>query len=149
MFRDELQRGGKTATGITVPAEVLDALGGGRRPAVAVTIHGHLYRTTVGVMGGVAMIPVSAAVRDAAGVTAGDVLDVEIVADTAPRTVDVPADLAAAMAARPEAAEFFGPLSYSRRKAWVTWVEQARQAETRSRRVEQTVAMLADHRPQR
>ncbi|HEX9064101.1 MAG TPA: YdeI/OmpD-associated family protein [Streptosporangiaceae bacterium] len=148
-FRAELQLDGKTATGITVPPEVLETLGGGRRPAVAVTLNGHTYRTTVGVMGGVAKVPVSAAVRDAAGVSAGDVLDVEIVADTTPRTAEVPADLAAAMAANTEAKEFFGQLSYSRQNAWVTWVEQAKQVETRARRVEQTVAMLAEHRPQR
>ena len=148
-FRAELQRDGKTATGITVPAEVLDAIGGGRRPAVAVTLNGLSYRTTVGVMRGVAKIPVSAAVRAAAGITAGDLIDVEVIADTAPRVVEVPADLAAAMAASAEAKDFFGQLSYSRQNAWVTWVEQAKQPETRSRRVEQTVAMLAGHRPQR
>lgn len=148
-FRAELQRDGKTATGITVPAEVLDALGGSRRPAVTVTLNGHAYRTTVGVMRGVAKIPVSAAVREAAAVAAGDVLDVDLVADTSPRTVEVPTDLAAAMSLNAEAQEFFGHLSYSRQNAWVTWVEQAKQPETRARRVEQTVALLADHRPQR
>ena len=148
-FRAELQRDGKSATGITVPAGVLDALGGGRRPAVTVTLNGHSYRTTVGVMGGVAKIPVSAAVRDAAGVNAGDMLDVEVVADTAPRTVEVPADLAAALAQNTEARAFFGQLSYSRQHAYVTWIEGARQPATRTRRVEQTVALLADHRPQR
>lgn len=148
-FRAELERAGKSATGITVPAEVIDALGGGRRPAVTVTLNGHSYRTTVGAMGGVAKIPVSAAVRDAAGVSAGDILDVEVIADTAPRTVEVPGDLAAALAQNPEARAFFDQLSYSRQHAYVTWMEQAKQPATRTRRVEQTVALLADHRPQR
>jgi hypothetical protein len=148
-FRAELERDGKSATGITVPAEVLDALGGGRRPAVTVTLNGHSYRTTVGVMGGVAKIPVSAAVRDAAGVSAGDVLDVEVVADTAPRTVEVPGDLAAALEQNTMARAFFDQLSYSRQHAYVTWIEGARQPATRTRRVEQAVALLADHRPQR
>ena len=148
-FRAELERAGKSATGITVPAEVIDALGGGRRPAVTVTLNGHSYRTTVGAMGGVAKIPVSAAVRDAAGVSAGDILDVEVIADTAPRTVEVPGDLAAALAQNPEARAFFDQLSYSRQHAYVTWMEQAKQPATRTRRVEQTTALLADHRPQR
>jgi hypothetical protein len=148
-FRAELERDGKSATGITVPAEVLDALGGGRRPAVTVTLNGHSYRTTVGVMGGVAKIPVSAAVRDAAGVSAGHVLDVEVVADTAPRTVEVPGDLAAALEQNTMARAFFDQLSYSRQHAYVTWIEGARQPATRTRRVEQAVALLADHRPQR
>jgi hypothetical protein len=148
-FRAELQRDGKTATGITVPAEVLDALGGGRRPAVTVTLNGHTYRTTVGVMHGVAKIPVSATARDAAGVAAGDILDVEIVADTAPRTVEMPGDLAAALTHNTKAREFFDQLSYSRQHAYVTWIEQARQPATRARRVEQAVTLLADHRSQR
>ncbi len=148
-FRAGLQLDGKTATGIAVPGEVLDALGGGRRPAVAVTLNGHTYRTTVGVMRGIAKIPVSATIRDAAGVAAGDIVDVEIVADTTPRTIEIPADLAAALAASTEAREFFGRLSHSRQSAYITWVEQAKQPGTRIRRVEQTVALLADHRPQR
>lgn len=148
-FRAELERAGKNATGITVPAEVIDALGGGRRPAVTVTLNGYSYRSTVGVMGGVAKIPVSAAVRDAAGVAAGDILDVEVVADTAPRTVEVPGDLATALARNTEAGAFFGQLSASRQRAYVTWIAEARQPATRTRRVEQTVALLADHRPQR
>jgi Bacteriocin-protection, YdeI or OmpD-Associated/Domain of unknown function (DUF1905) len=148
-FRAELQRDGKSATGITLPAEVLEALGGGRRPAVTVTLSGHAYRTTVGVMHGVAKIPVSAAVRAAAGVAAGDILDVEIVADTAPRTAEVPGDLAAALAQNTRARVFFGQLSYSRQHAYITWIEQARQPATRTRRVERTVALLAEHRSQR
>jgi len=148
-FRAELQRDGKSATGITIPTEVLDALDGGRRPAVTVTLNGHAYRTTVGVMGGVAKIPVSAAVRDAAGVGAGDILDVEVLADTAPRTVEVPGDLAAALAQNTKARAFFDQLSYSRQHAYVTWIEQPKQPATRVRRVEQAVALLADHRPQR
>lgn len=100
-------------------------------------------------MRGIAKIPVSAAIRDAAGAAAGDMVDVDIVADTTPRTIDVPADLAAALASDAEAREFFGQLSRSRQSAYVTWVEQAKQPGTRSRRVEQTVARLADHRPQR
>ena len=148
-FRAELERGGKNATGITVPAEVLEALGRGRRPAVAVTLNGYTYRSTVGSMGGVAMIPVSAAVREAAGVAAGDMLEVDIVADTAPRIAEVPGDLAAALAGNSGARAFFGQLSYSHQNAYVTWIEQAKQPATRARRVEQTVALLAEHRARR
>jgi hypothetical protein len=90
-FHAELQLDGKTATGVTVPAEVLDALGAGRRPSVVVTINGHSFRTTIGSMGGVAKIPVSSAVRTRAGAAAGDTLDVEVILDTAPREVSVPA----------------------------------------------------------
>ncbi len=148
-FRAELQLDGKTATGVTVPSEVLDGLGAGRRPAVRVTINGHTFATTIGVMKGVAKIPVSAAVRAAAGVSAGDVLDVEIEADTIPRTVVVPDDLAAALAKDAASRDYFDALSDSRQLAYVSWIEQAKKPETRQSRVTQTVALLAERRPTR
>ena len=148
-FSAELQQDGKTATGITVPEDVLAALGGGRRPAVAVTINGHTFRTTIGSIRGVAKIPVSAAVRAAAGVSAGDVLVIEVAADASPRQVTVPDDLTAALTSDPVAAEFFAVLSYSHKNAYVTWIEEAKKPETRARRVAETVAMLAAKRAQR
>ncbi|HEX7442640.1 MAG TPA: DUF1905 domain-containing protein, partial [Acidimicrobiales bacterium] len=95
-FRATLELNGKTATGLEVPPDVVEGLGGGKRPAVSVTIRDHTYRTGVGSMGGRSMLPVSAEVRAAAGVAAGDQLDVDIELDTAPREVVVPADLGAA-----------------------------------------------------
>jgi hypothetical protein len=148
-FRAELQLGGKTATGITVPPEVLGGLGGGKRPAVRVTINGHTYPSTVGTVNGVAMIPVSAAVRAAARVSAGDVLDIEVEADHTVRTVTVPDDLAAALVGDPESRAFLDGLSYSRKHAYVLWIDQAKKPETRHARVAQTAALLAERRPQR
>ncbi len=147
-FRATLELDGRTATGIPVPAEVIDGLGGGKRPPVGVTIGDHTFRTTVGSVGGVPRIPVSAAVRAAAGIAAGDVLDVTVELDTEPREMALPADLAAALEARPDARQFFDGLSPSRRKAYATWVESAKKAETRARRVEKAVVMLAEGRPQ-
>jgi len=149
-FSAELEQApGKAATGITVPEDVLAALGGGRRPAVAVTINGHTFRTTIGSMGGVAKIPVSAAVRAAAGVTAGDVLIVGLAVDAAPRDVAVPDDLTAALAGDPVAAEFFAGLSPSHKKAYVTWIEEAKKPETRAKRVAEAAARLAAKQAQR
>lgn len=139
-FRAEVELGGKTATGIVVPDEVVTAMGSGRRPAVLVTVGGHSYRTTVASMGGRFLVPLSADNRAAAGVTAGDDVEVEITLDTAPRQVTVPADLAQALAEDPTAAAFFNGLAPSHRKEWVRWVEEAKRAPTRSSRVAQTVA---------
>lgn len=95
-FRAALELGGKTATGIPVPDQIVESLGAGRRPPVTVTINGHSYPSTIASMGGRFMLPVSAENRSCAGVSAGDQLDVHIELDTKPRTVDVPADLAEA-----------------------------------------------------
>jgi len=148
-FRAELRLDGKTATGITVPAEVLAGLGGGKRPAVRVTINGHTYPSTVGTMNEVSKIPVSAAVRAAAKFNAGDVFDVEVEADHTLRTVIVPDDLAAALVGDPESLAFLDGLSYSRKNAYVLWIEQDKKPETRQTRVTQTAALLAKRRPQR
>lgn len=136
-FRATVELGGKTATGLQVPDDVVAELGSGKRPAVSVTIGGYTYRTTVASMGGRFMIPLSAENRTAAGVAAGDEVDVDIEVDTAPREVIVPDDLAAALDG--PARTFFDGLAYTHRKEWVRWVEDAKKAETRTARIAKAV----------
>ena len=134
-FRTTIQQSGKTATGIRVPDSVVEALGAGRRPPVRVTLNGYSYRSTVAVMGGVFMVPLSADNRAAAGVAGGDEVDVDIALDTEPRTVSVPADLDDALSRDPEARRGFDALSYSQQLRHVSAVDGARTAETRQRRI--------------
>ena len=145
-FRTTIEQGGKTATGIQVPEEVVQALGSGRRPAVTVTINGYSYRSTVAVLGGRYMVGVSAEHRAGAGVAGGDEVDVDIELDTAPREVRVPADFAAALDAEPEARRTFDGLSYSNRSWHVLQVEGARTDETRQRRIARSVDVLKQGR---
>jgi hypothetical protein len=141
-FRTVVEQHGKTATGIPVPEDVVAALGPGKRPAVVVSIGGHSYRTTVAPMGGRFLVPLAAEHRKAAGVTAGDEVDVSIEPDTAPREVAVPADLTEALAGDAAAREIFDGLSYTHRKEWVRWIEEAKRPETRATRVAKTVGSL-------
>jgi len=134
---------GKTATGIEVPADVMAALGAGKRPKVTVTINGFSYPSTVGAMGGLSLIPISADVRAKARVAAGDEVDVDVVPDTEPRTVEIPADLAVALDAAPAARAAFDKLSYSGQRAHVLAVEQAKTADTRARRVAKVITDLS------
>jgi bifunctional DNA-binding transcriptional regulator/antitoxin component of YhaV-PrlF toxin-antitoxin module len=134
-FAATVQLNGKTATGIHVPDDVVSALGGGNRPPVQVTLAGYSYRTTVARMRGRFMVPVSAEVRERAGVAAGDELDVEIELDTAPREVTVPLELAEALARHPAAKDAFDKLSYTNRKRHAVAIESAKTAETRERRI--------------
>jgi hypothetical protein len=143
-FDATLEQSGRTATGIEVPAEVVDALGSGRKPAVTVMINGYTYRSTVASMGGRYMLPVSAEVRGEAGVAAGDELAVDVELDTAPREVAVPDDLTAALDADADARRFFDGLTYSNKRRIVLSVEGAKTAETRTRRIEKAVASLRD-----
>lgn len=142
-FRSTVELGGKTATGFEVPAQVVDELGAGKRPAVSVTINGHRYRSTVAVMGGRFLLPLSADNRAAAGVSAGDEVGVEVELDTAPREVEVPADLAAGLDAEPTARGRFDGLSYSQQRRWVLSVQDAKTDATRQRRIDKAVQTLA------
>jgi bifunctional DNA-binding transcriptional regulator/antitoxin component of YhaV-PrlF toxin-antitoxin module len=141
-FTTTIELGGKTATGLRVPAEVVEALGTGKRPPVTVTVNGHTYRSTVAAYSGDYFLPLAAEHRTAAGVAAGDTVEVDVELDTAPRVVEVPADLAAALDAEPEARRRFDALSYSHQRRHVLAVEGAKAAATRERRVAAAVAAL-------
>jgi len=138
------QAPGKKATGIIVPPEVIDQLNAGKKPPVRVTLNGHEYRTTIGIMAGNAMIPVSAAVRKDAGITAGDDLIVDLVVDATPRTVENPPDLEAAFAANPDAAAFFGTFSNSLQRYHVDNINAAKTPETRQRRIDKAISLFLD-----
>ena len=141
-FRAVIELGGKTATGIRVPADIVASLGPSKRPAVRVTVGGHTYRTTVAPLGGAFMLPVSAEVRERAGVAAGDAVDIDIELDTEPREVAVPPDFAAALDRDADARRFFDGLSYSNKRRFVLPIEDARTAETRQRRIAEAVDTL-------
>lgn len=141
-FRTTILQGGKTATGIEIPPEVVEALGSGKRPAVRVTMNGYTYRSTVATMDGKFMVGVSAEVRERAGVAAGDSVDVTIELDTEKREVDVPDDFAAALAADPAASAKFQSLSYSGKLRLVAPVANAKKPETRQRNIDKALTEL-------
>ena len=141
-FTTTLQLDGKTATGIRVPDEVVTALGGGKRIAVSVTINGTRYASTIATMRGEPKIPVSADIRSSAGIAAGDSIRVEVERDDAPRTVELPAELADALQADPVASGKFAALSYSNQRRHVLAITGARTAETRTRRLQRVLDEL-------
>lgn len=136
----------QTATGIEVPPEVVSQLGTTKKPAVKVTLNGYVYRSTVAVMGGRFMLPVSAEHRQGAGVAAGDRVSVTLEPDTAPREIVVPDDLQAALDASPAALAAFGKLSYSGKRQHTLSVEGTQNPETRARRVQKAIRTLLEAR---
>lgn len=132
----------KTATGLPVPSDVVDALGAGRRPPVVVTLNGaYTYRSSIGVMNEQSLVPLSAEHRAASGVAAGDTVEVTIEVDTLPRVVDLPEDLASALQEAGVRAAF-DTLSNSRQRALADPVVQAKSPETRARRIAKAVESL-------
>jgi Bacteriocin-protection, YdeI or OmpD-Associated/Domain of unknown function (DUF1905) len=141
-FRTTILTAGKTATGIRVPDDVVEALGKGKRPAVRVTINGFTYRSTIAVMGRDYMVGVNADNRAGAHVSGGDEVDVDIELDTAPREVTLPADFAAALDSDANARRTFDALSPSNKGWHVSSIEGAKTDETRQRRIAKQVEAL-------
>jgi hypothetical protein len=133
---------GRSVTGIVVPEAVIEELDHGKRPPVLVSLNGYEYRNTVAVMGGRYMISVSAAIREATGLTAGDPIDVVLTVDTSPREVVLPDDLDAAFDDNPGSREFFSQLSNSLQRYHVKNIEEAKAPETRQRRVDKAIALF-------
>ena len=143
-LRLELKGGGGNTAGFVVPDEVVEELGGGRKPKVVVTIGSHTWRSSIANMGGQFMLGVSIANRDAAGVAAGQTLDLDVELDTAPRTVEVPDDLAAELAEDIDARSTWERWSFTRQNEAARLLTEAKKPETRARRLEKVLAELRD-----
>jgi hypothetical protein len=132
------------ATGVDVPSDIVDALGAGRRPKVAITINDHTWRSTVASKGGRFIVGISAANRAASGIALADEVEVTLELDTEPRVVAEPADLAEALDTVPLAREAFDRLPYGLRRKHVTEIESAKSTATRERRITKVIAALRD-----
>jgi hypothetical protein len=145
-FRATIIQTGKTACGIEVPEAVIAALGGSKRPAVVADVNGHAYRTTVAPMGGGWWFGVNSEQRAESGLAAGDEVTVTLSLDTAPREVEVPPELAAALAGDAVAKAFFDGLSYSNKRVFTLSVDGTSNPETKARRVEKAITLMREGR---
>lgn len=141
-FRATVRQAGKSATGIPVPEAVVAELGSGKKPAVVVRIGSYEYRSTVASMGGEFLIPLSADHRAGSGVSGGDEVEVTLTLDDAPREVPLPDEIREALDASPDLLAAYAALSYSRQRALIEPIDQAKTPETRGRRVEKVLAGL-------
>jgi hypothetical protein len=131
------------AAAVVLDPEQVDAVGeGAKRFPVVARVNGHSWRTTVTRMRGEFLVGLNRAVREQAGVEAGDTVDVELARDTAPREVELPEALSKALAQDSEARAGFDRLAYTHRKEYARWIEEAKRDETRERRVTQALEML-------
>ena len=138
-FHSIVQLGGKTATGIPVPAEAVESLGSSKRPLVSVTINGYTYRS-VRARG---VHAPDQRPHTGAGVAAGDEVDVDIELDIEPREVTVPPDFADTLDRDADAKRFFEGSSYSQKQRHVLSIEEAKTTETRQRRIAKAVSERA------
>jgi len=147
-FTTVLEPRGPAAAIVLTDAQVAALTGGPKAAAVVVTVNGHRFPGRVARMGGENLVGLNRAVREAAGVAAGDTVEVRLEVELAERTVDVPTDLAAALSAA-GATDTFAALAPSHRKEYVRWITEAKKEETRARRVAEAVVAIKDGRPRR
>jgi hypothetical protein len=142
-FKTELLKGDGDTTGFIIPDKVVEALGQGRKPKVTVTINGKFsYPNTVAVMGGQYMIGISKERRKLAGVMGGEMIEVSLELDSAPRVMEVPPDLQKALDKDKAAKAYFATLSYSNQRRHIDNINGAKTDETRARRIEKSVALF-------
>jgi len=141
-FKAKLQPRGSAAAVVLDDAQVAVVGEGARRFPVVATVHGYTWRTSVARMGGEFLLGLNREVRQRAGVDAGDEVDVTLELDTAPRQVEVPEALAAALAADPPVRASFDQMAFTHRKEYARWIADAKQEETRQRRVRQALEMI-------
>ena len=148
-FGTPVRRSGRGGGGhlVDVPPEVVEALGGKGRIPVTATFDGVPYRGSIVRMGGGAVLGVQKAIMAEAGVRVGDSLTVVVRNDEAPREVEVPQDLADALARSDPARAAFEGLSFSHRREYVRSITEAKRADTRARRVERTIRALLEQAP--
>jgi hypothetical protein len=145
-FRATIISTGKATCGIRVPDEIVEALGGGGHPKVVATMDAFTYRTSIARMGGEYWFGVTAANREASGLRAGDEVQVTLELDTAPREVDVPPELAAALVEDAVAKAFFDGLSYSNKRVFTESVAGTSNPETKARRVAKSIGLMREGR---
>jgi hypothetical protein len=133
-----------SAARVEVPAEVVESLGGGRRPPIVITINGHTWRSRIALMDGKILIGLSAANRRGAGIEVGDLVDVDVRLDEEPRVVQEPADFAAALDSDPAVRAAYDRLAFSHKRRHVMAVEGAKKPETRRRRIDQAIEKIRD-----
>lgn len=142
LIRAELVARGPAAA-VILTDEQVEAIGRGRKTApVRVTVHGRVFSGRIGRMGGENLLGFSKAARATCGVEIGQQIEVEIALDEAPREVEIPAELQAALERTPGARSAFDRLSYTNRKELARRVAEAKRPETRERRVRQVLASL-------
>jgi Bacteriocin-protection, YdeI or OmpD-Associated/Domain of unknown function (DUF1905) len=126
---------------IVVPVDA-KALWGEARPPVAGTLNGVPFRGRLAVYGGETVLGFTNAFRAEVGVTVGDVVEVELDRDEAPREVEVPPELQAALDGDAEARAAYDKLSFTHRREYAQWVAEAKREETRERRAARALEML-------
>jgi Bacteriocin-protection, YdeI or OmpD-Associated/Domain of unknown function (DUF1905) len=134
---------GSEVCGISIPFDVEKTFGTRGRVPVRGTLNGAPFRSSLFPMGGCHFMPINRKLREASGVRGGETVPVTIERDTEERVITPPTDLARALKSNTEAQATWDKLSYTHRREHVEHIEDAKKPETRQRRLEKSIALLA------
>ncbi len=126
---------------IAIPDEILAELGTNRRAPLIITVNNHAYRSTATAVNGECRVVFPAADRAAAGVRGGDAITVHLEVEKGIRVVDLHPELDAALVTA-GLRDFFETLAYSHRKEYARAVADAKQDETRARRIAASIEKI-------
>lgn len=148
-FKATIQNASGGGAFVEVPFDVEKAFGA-KKPKVKAMIEGVPYRGLLTRMGGPNhILIILKQIREQIGKTFGDEIQVSVELDTEERVVEIPKDLSKELKKNKEAKAFFEKLSYSHKREYVTWIDEAKKEETRQRRVLKTIEMLKEGRKTR
>lgn len=141
-FRARIESSWGGGAFVTVPFDV-EKVFGAKRVKIKALIDGQHYRGSLVRMGGPAhILGVLKDIRARIGKDIGDEVEVIVEIDRELRTVEVPPDLQKALAADAAARARFDRLSYTHRREYVHWIEEAKREETRAKRITRTIEMI-------
>jgi len=147
-FQTTLLPGRKTPyrswTFLLIPTDLAQQWGPGRKP-VRGTIAGYAFRATAARGEGSLRVPIPRALLEKAGLRRGEAVDVALELDSATRRIHVPDELRAVFKYDPKAAALYAKLPASYRRAWATYVAEAKQSETRIRRAKRAPSGIRAH----
>lgn len=141
VFEATIEAADRGGAFVFIPFDVKEAFGSGR-PKIRALVDGHEYRGSLVNMGQGHVLGMRKDVRAAIGKDVGDTVRVAVELDTAPREVDVPAELGEALDGAPEVAERYAAMSYTHRREYAQWVAEAKKQETRDRRAAKAIEMI-------
>lgn len=135
---------GATWTYLVLPAAASAKLPARGMVSVEGALEGHPFEATLEPDGqGSHWLKVGKALRERAGVAAGDVVALQIAPVAREPEPRVPADLRTELAAHPAARAQWSGLTAVARRDWIHWISSGKQAATRTRRIATACDMLA------
>lgn len=141
-FKATIQGGNRGGANVLFPYDVEKEFGVKGRVPVKATFNGMPYSGSLMKYGHEQhMLGVLKSIRDQIGATVGAEIEIEVRKDETARTIEYPADFLDALRAG-AILDFFEGLSYTHRKEYCRWINEAKTDGTRAKRIAKSIELL-------